>query len=54
MRYRARWSNGCWKVFDSIKFADVAVRPTQRGAGEAAIEFNANEVKPHRPARKRW
>lgn len=45
MRYQARWSNGCWKVFDRTKFADVATSATQRGAVEAALDFNAGEIK---------
>lgn len=54
MRYHARWSNGCWKVFDRTKFADVAMRATQRDAEEAAIEFNVGEAHSRRiPANRR-
>lgn len=54
MRYQARWSNGCWKVFDRMKFADVAMRGTQRDAEEAAIEFNVYEAKSRRfPGKRR-
>lgn len=54
MRYLAHWSNGCWKVFDRTKFADVATRGTQRDAEEAAVEFNVYEAKSRRiPFRQR-
>jgi hypothetical protein len=48
MRYQARWSNGCWKVFDRFTFADVATRGTQRDADYAAREFSAAELRPRR------
>lgn len=53
MRYHARWSNGCWKVFDRTRFADVATRATQRDAEAAALDFNMTEAKPRRFAGKR-
>jgi len=54
MRYQARWSNGCWKVFDRMTFADVAMRALQVDAVEAAIEFNIYQAKSRRVPGKRW
>jgi len=41
MRYSACWSNGFWKLFDSVRFEDVRVLPRQVDAQAAADERNA-------------
>lgn len=40
MRYRARWSNGSWKTFDAVRFADVATHPRQLEADAAVARLN--------------
>jgi hypothetical protein len=45
MRYQVRWSNGFWKTFDTERFADVEMHPTQKVAEEKVAELN-------RPRRK--
>ena len=41
IRYQARWSNGYWKIFDRITFADGRTYFTKREAEEATIRRNA-------------
>lgn len=45
MRYQARWSNGYWKTFDSIRFEDVAIHFLKREADESAVKMNARSHK---------
>jgi hypothetical protein len=44
MRYRARWSNGFWKTFDSQAFEDVAVHSTQVDAERHASASNSRRT----------
>lgn len=40
MRYQARWSNGYWKTFDSVRFEDIAIHSLKREADESALKMN--------------
>jgi hypothetical protein len=44
-RYSARWSNGAWKIFDHLRFADVGTALTQRLAREGAAQMNTGRSK---------
>jgi hypothetical protein len=43
MRYRPRWSNGFWQVFDSHRFDNVERCYLETGAIEAAAAWNAKQ-----------
>jgi hypothetical protein len=45
MRYEACWSNGYWKTFDRVRFADVETHPTQRIAVDAVAAKNRAQRK---------
>lgn len=40
MRYQARWSNGYWKTFDSVRFEDIALHSSQKDAITAVARAN--------------
>jgi hypothetical protein len=40
-RYSVRWSNGFWKIFDHVRFADVDKAGTQRLAQDNVDPLNA-------------
>lgn len=44
-RYSARWSNGFWKIFDHVRFADVGMAGTRRLAEDDAAALNAGRRK---------
>lgn len=40
MRYSTRWSNGFWKTFDSVAFADLATHSRKVDADVAVERLN--------------
>lgn len=45
VQYSARWSNGAWKIFDHVRFADVGTAVTERLARASAADMNAGRRK---------
>jgi hypothetical protein len=42
MRYELRWSNGCWKLFDTFMYASVYAYGLKGLAQEAVDQANAD------------
>jgi hypothetical protein len=45
MRYSTRWSNGFWKTFDSLAFADVAIHSRAVDANVAVDRLNGRQAR---------
>lgn len=39
-RFVVKWSNGAWKIFDTVEFRDVRMVGLQVDAIELAAEYN--------------
>lgn len=40
MRYETRWSNGFWKVFDTLNYTSIEAHHTRASADEAVRVAN--------------
>ncbi len=45
MRYETRWSNGFWKVFDTIEYTSIEAHHTKASVDEAVRVANEWEAK---------
>lgn len=41
MRYEARWNNGYWKTFDTVRYTDVALHGLQGECMSHVAKMNA-------------
>ena len=44
MRYKAKWNNGFWKLFDSHEYTDLDIFDRQVEAEAAAAHMNTRAV----------
>jgi hypothetical protein len=51
-RYTHRFQNSVWQVFDTVYYAPVDAKPTEKAAAERAAELNARPPKAKRGPRK--